>query len=85
MTTGLARRTRAAAPPADDTEPTLDAAVARIRELSLRLWAVRAAHPGVHTRWRGLRCATCGQAYPCATVRAAGGSAVGRAVSRAGR
>jgi hypothetical protein len=71
MTTGLA-------------DPALDTAVARVRELSLRLWAVRAAHPPVRSRWRGLRCATCGVPHPCATVRATGGP-VGSAVSRAGR
>lgn len=57
---------------ADDPDPALEDALARVRELSIRLWAVREAHrPG-----RGLlgraRCWTCGQPYPCATLRAAG-------------
>ena len=48
----------------------LDDALDRVRELSLRLWAVREAHPVCRTLLRGLRCRTCGQAWPCATVRA---------------
>lgn len=51
-------------------DDALDDALARVRELSLRLWDVRAAH----RPRRGLlgrdRCGTCGQAYPCATLRA---------------
>jgi hypothetical protein len=64
-------------------DPTLDVAVARVRELSLRLWAVRAAHQPAQTRWRGLRCRTCDEPHPCGTLRAAGAGA-GR-ISRAGR
>ena len=78
MATGLARRAGVATSVDASGDPALDAAVARIRELSLRLWAVRAAHPATGTRWRGLRCATCGQPYPCATVRATHGGAVGQ-------
>lgn len=53
-------------------DTALEDALARVRELSIRLWAVREAHrPG-----RGLlgrtRCWTCGQPYPCPTLRAAG-------------
>jgi hypothetical protein len=69
-------------------DPALDVAVDRVRELSLRLWAVRAAHQPARSRWRGLRCPTCGEAHPCTTLRAAGADAAegrGEAVSRAGR
>lgn len=57
---------------ADDADPALEDALARVRELSIRLWAVREVHrPG-----RGLlgrtRCWTCAQPYPCPTLRAAG-------------
>ena len=58
----------------------LDVALDRVRELSLRLWAVRAAHTPVPSRLRGVRCGTCGQAFPCRTVLAAGPQPVDRAV-----
>ena len=64
-------------------DPALDAAVDRVRELSLRLWAVRSAHQPIVTRWRGLRCRTCAEPHPCTTLRAAGDSQV--VASRAGR
>ena len=50
----------------------LELAVLRVRELSERLWAVRAAHPAVRRLGR-TRCAGCGHAHPCPTLRAAGG------------
>ena len=58
------------APPAD---PALDEALERISELAARLWAIRSAHRPVTVGWRReTRCADCGQAVPCATLRAAG-------------
>ncbi len=64
-----ARALRAAPPP----DPALDEALERISELAARLWAIRSAHRPVTVGWRrGTRCADCGQAVPCATLRAAG-------------
>ena len=51
-------------------EQTLEDAVERVRELALRLWAVREAHPAHRTLLGGLRCRACGVAFPCPTVRA---------------
>ena len=62
-------------------EQTLVDAVERVRELSLRLWAVRAAHPCVRGLLGRLRCGTCGGPHPCRTLLAAGattGTAPGR-------
>ena len=55
-------------------DPALDEALERISELAARLWAVRSAHRPVVAGWRRreARCAECGQALPCATLRAAG-------------
>ena len=63
-------------------DPALDEALVRISDLAGRLWAVRQAHRPVAGRsglgWAGLgarrvlRCAGCGQASPCLTLRAAG-------------
>jgi hypothetical protein len=66
--------TTSAARTADDADPALDEALERISELSARLWAVRSAHRPVVVGWRRreTRCAGCGQAVPCATLRAAG-------------
>lgn len=50
----------------------LDEAVDRVRELSMRLWAIREAHAPGRTRLGRLRCRTCGQPAPCDTLRAAG-------------
>ena len=53
--------------PVDDA--ALDDALERVRELSLRLWAVR----GVHRPRRGLlgvRCSACRSAHPCVTLQA---------------
>ncbi|MDP9434993.1 MAG: hypothetical protein M3P93_07285 [Actinomycetota bacterium] len=50
----------------------LDDALDRVRELSLRLWAVREAHPPVRGLLRRDRCGTCGEPFPCRTVLAAG-------------
>ncbi|MCU1693048.1 MAG: hypothetical protein JWM64_2139 [Frankiales bacterium] len=56
------------------SDPTLLAdAVERVRELSLRLWAVRAAHTPVPRLLGGERCSCCREAYPCPTVRATRG------------
>lgn len=49
---------------------TLDSALDRVRELSMRLWEVRDRHRPGRGR-RGRRCLDCGQTYPCATARAA--------------
>ncbi|MCW2777637.1 MAG: hypothetical protein JWN17_1362 [Frankiales bacterium] len=54
------------------TDPSLDDALERVRELSLRLWAVRAAHRPVQRRLGGWRCSTCGEPHPCRTLQAAG-------------
>ena len=65
----------AAAPTlAPTADPALDEALERISDLAGRLWAVRSAHRPVAAGWRrsSLRCAGCGQAAPCATLRAAG-------------
>jgi hypothetical protein len=54
-------------------DPALDEAVARIRDLAGRLWAVRSAHrPSGPGRRARNRCAGCGQQLPCATLLAAG-------------
>jgi hypothetical protein len=58
-------------PPETLADVALDQALARIGELSGRLWAVRSAH---RPRPRagllgGHRCAECGRAYPCPTTR----------------
>ncbi len=50
--------------------PDLADALDRVRELSLRLWAVREAHPVGRDLLGRSRCRTCGHAWPCATVRA---------------
>lgn len=54
----------------------LDQALARIGELTARLWAVRAAHrPGTGSRWRRTpRCRGCRQVFPCPTARLSGGA-----------
>ncbi len=47
----------------------LDDALERVRELSLRLWAVR----GVHRPRRsllGMRCSACHEPHPCLTLQA---------------
>ena len=54
------------------TEQTLVDAVERVRELSLRLWAVREAHPAVRGLLGRLRCGTCSCTHPCPTLLAAG-------------
>ena len=54
-------------------DPALDEALERISDLAARLWAVRSAHRPVAVGWRrATRCAECGQALPCTTLRAAG-------------
>lgn len=61
-----ATRTR---PTDTDPDTALDDALDRVRELSLRLWAVR----GVHRPRRsllGVRCTSCRQAHPCPTLQA---------------
>lgn len=82
MATTRTRRTPASRPPAQVpqaparpqllVEDALDDAVARVRELSMRLWAVRATHRSQRSRLRGERCIACGQPYPCPTMVAAG-------------
>lgn len=61
-----------AAPPTAEPDPALDDALARVRELSLRLWAVREAHLPSRSLLGRTRCRTCAQPYPCPTVAAAG-------------
>jgi hypothetical protein len=51
-------------------DPALDEALDRVRELSLRLWAVRGVHRPRRALLGGERCSGCGQSYPCATLRA---------------
>ncbi len=48
-------------------------AVDRVRELSVRLWEVRATHAPVRGLLGRLRCRTCGEAHPCRTSRVAAG------------
>jgi hypothetical protein len=68
-----------AQPAADGAlDRALDDALARVRELSLRLWAVREVHQPARGRLGRARCGTCGQTYPCATVQAAGPPALRR-------
>lgn len=74
-----ARRARrlaapAAAGPAPTPDPALEEALERISDLAARLWAVRSAHRPAAASWRRreTRCAECGQALPCATLRATG-------------
>lgn len=55
-----------------DVEAAFDDALARIRELTLRLWAVREAHRPVRGFRRAVRCGTCRARYPCPTLRALG-------------
>lgn len=55
------------------SEPVLADAVDRVRELSVRLWAVREAHAPVKGLLGRLRCGTCGEAHPCRTSRVAAG------------
>ncbi len=59
---------------APTADPALDEALERISDLAARLWAVRSAHRPVIVGWRRRepRCAECGQAVPCATLRATG-------------
>jgi hypothetical protein len=52
-------------------DPALDEALDRVRELALRLWAVRGVHRPRRALLGGARCAGCGRPYPCATLRAA--------------
>jgi hypothetical protein len=59
--------------------PALSDAVDRVRELSVRLWAVRAAHAPVRGLLGRLRCGTCGEPHPCTTQRVASGMPVRRA------
>ncbi len=51
-------------------DPALTDAVDRVRELSLRLWAVRAAHAPAPRLLGGERCSCCREPYPCRTVQA---------------
>lgn len=78
MTTRRVSRTRTTTTAATEStaldSAALDDALDRLRELALRLWAVRSAHQPRETLLRGRRCGTCGHPYPCATVRAADGT-----------
>ncbi len=62
------------APVLPATDPALDEAVDHIGALSERLWAVRRLHGPVRRRnlfgVPGVRCAGCGHALPCPTLRA---------------
>lgn len=51
-------------------DEALDEALARVRELSLRLWDVRAEHRLRRRLLGAPRCSTCGSAYPCSTLLA---------------
>lgn len=63
------------APVAGDLEGAFDEAVDRITDLTLRLWAIRAAHRAVVVkpllRPARLTCTGCGRPAPCPTLRAA--------------
>ena len=54
----------------DDADPAFDEALARIRELTVRLHAVLDLHDARRTLLRGHVCRDCGQSFPCPTVRA---------------
>jgi len=70
----MTRTSLQTSPPGPVSEtPVLSDAVDRVRELSVRLWAVRAAHAPVRGLLGRLRCGTCGQPHPCATLRVAAG------------
>jgi hypothetical protein len=56
--------------PGPAADPALDEALDRVRELSLRLWAVRGVHQPRRALLGGPRCSGCSQPYPCATLRA---------------
>ena len=66
--------TRLPLAPSAGPDPALDEALDHISDLAERLWAVRRLHPVVSTRTlfgRRRRCAGCGHAAPCPTLRAA--------------
>ncbi len=72
------RRTarRSVSSPAATPDPTtvaLDEALDHIGDLAERLWAVRRLHRSAQRRGllrAGVRCAGCGQVWPCPTLRA---------------
>lgn len=72
-----ARRPRRTGPvgPEDALVQSLDEALARISDLAGRLWQVRDVHHPGRSLLGRLRCRGCGEAYPCATARAAGTAA----------
>ena len=51
-------------------DTALDDALDRVRELSLRLWAVRAVHRPRRSLLGNERCTSCGEPHPCTTLRA---------------
>lgn len=74
MTVRTAPRHEGPAAGSSLADVALDDALARIRDLTGRLWEVRRVHQPVAVRsLRGgrVRCAACGQACPCPTLRAA--------------
>ena len=64
------RSTAGQAVAVDTADPAFDEALARIRELTVRLHAVLDLHDARRTLLGGRVCRDCGQAFPCPTVRA---------------
>ena len=56
-----------------DSDPAFDEALARIRELTVRLHAVVDLHDPRRTLLRGAVCRSCATRFPCATVQRAAG------------
>jgi hypothetical protein len=56
-----------------DTDPAFDEALARIRELSVRLHAVVDLHDARRTLLGSRVCRCCSQRFPCPTVQRAAG------------
>ena len=55
---------------AQAADPAFDEALARIRELSVRLHAVLDLHAARRSLLRGAVCRCCSRPFPCPTVRA---------------
>ncbi|TAL13497.1 MAG: hypothetical protein EPN99_15235 [Frankiales bacterium] len=58
---------------AEDVDPAFDEALARIRELSVRLHGVLDLHDARRTLLGGRVCRCCSRAFPCPTVQRAAG------------
>lgn len=58
---------------AETVDPAFDEALARIRELSVRLHGVLDLHDARRTLLGGRVCRCCSRAFPCPTVQRAAG------------